>query len=123
ASVRVRIAGDHAYLTIKHDRGAGIRAEYEYAIPVGDAREMLNALCGGRVVDKTRYEVVYEGNTWDVDVFHGANDGLVVAEIELDSPDEPFTCPPWIGDEVTGDPRYLNSYLSQHPKSTWSSEG
>jgi len=80
---------------------------------------MLDDLCGGRIVEKTRYEVEYGGLTWEVDEFHGANDGLIVAEIELDRPDQPFERPPWLGEEVSGDARYLNSSLAQCPYTTW----
>ena len=118
-SVRVRIAGTHGYVTIKGDRGPGVRLEYEYEIPVGEAREMLDALCTGHTVEKTRYRVAHHGHTWEVDVFHGENAGLVVAEIELDAPDAPFDMPPWLAAEVTHDRRYLNSYLSHHPFTTW----
>lgn len=119
ASVRVRIAGDRAYVTIKKDRGVGVRAEFEYEIPACHASEMLDELCEGRVVDKVRHIEPYRGHRWEVDVFRGSNQGLIVAEIELVAADEAFEMPPWAGDEVTDDRRYLNSYLSQHPYTAW----
>jgi adenylate cyclase len=118
-SVRVRWAGSTAYLTVKKDRHGHVRSEFEYEIPVRDAREMLDTLCEGRLVEKTRYLLVAAGGRWDVDVFHGANAGLVVAEIELEEPDQAVERPDWLGDEVTGDRRYLNSYLAQHPYGSW----
>ena len=118
ASVRVRIAGDRANLNIKSAVLGIERLEYEYAVPLADAREML-ALASGPPVDKTRYLVPFEGHTWEIDEFHGANAGLVVAEIELAAPDEAFARPPWIGDEVSDDPRYYNVNLAKHPYCDW----
>lgn len=113
-TVRVRVAGGRAWLTIK-GRGEGIRrAEYEYEIPVSDARELL-ALCLPTVIDKTRHRVEFEGHLWEIDVFHGDNAGLVLAEVELahESVDPPL--PPWAGDEVSHDSRYFNSSLARRP--------
>lgn len=119
-TVRVRIADDRAYLTIKgrsSDNGMS-RFEWETGIPVGDARRLL-ALCQGGTVDKTRYIVPVSERKWEVDEFHGDNEGLVVAEIELGSEDEPFGRPSWLGEEVTGDRRYYNSMLSECPYKKW----
>lgn len=131
-TVRVRIADDRAYLTIK---GSGSedgtsRLEWETEIPVGEA-EQLMTLCQGGIIDKTRYIVpalpaergsggeAGKGRVWEVDEFHGDNEGLVVAEIELGSAGEAFARPGWLGDEVTGDSRYYNSMLAGHPYRTW----
>lgn len=119
ASVRVRLEADSAKLNIKRSTLALSREEYEYDIPPAEAREMLDLLCGGRLVEKTRHIVEVAGKCWEVDVFEGRNKGLVVAEIELQSEDETFERPPWLGEEVTGDPRYLNSSLSLQPYAEW----
>jgi len=118
ASVRVRIAGDEAWLNIKSGRIAASRHEYEYSIPVADARELLE-LSSGKLIDKTRHFVEYEGFEWEVDEFHGDNRGLVVAELELDSEQQPFPRPGWIGVEVTHLPRYYNVLLVDRPYSVW----
>lgn len=123
ATVRVRVAGDAAFLTVKGPSDRGSRAEYEYQIPVEDAREMLATLASGRVIEKSRHLVDHAGHTWEVDVFHGENEGLVVAEVELDSPDEEVALPAWVRAEVTEDHRYANSYLSAHPFGEWREEG
>lgn len=117
-TVRVRIAGDQAFLTIKGLTQGATRAEFEYAIPVADAHQLL-ALSDGPVLEKVRHTFAHEGHTWEVDEFHGANDGLVVAEIELTREDEPFTRPDWLGNEVTHDSRFYNANLIAHPWSTW----
>jgi adenylate cyclase len=110
-TVRVRIEGDRACLTVKGISTGATRAEYEYPIPVADARELL-ALCEPPLVEKRRHVVEYRGSRWEVDEFLGANAGLVLAEIELSDPDQPFARPDWLGEEVTDDPRYFNSSLS-----------
>ncbi len=84
--------------------------------------EILDKLCDGRVVEKTRHHVEYDGMLWEIDVFEGANGGLIVAEIELDSEDQGFSLPPWVGEEVSGDARYLNSSLAINPYRNWSGE-
>lgn len=119
SAVRVRTEGDEAYLNIKQATLDIQRTEFEYPVPLADANHMLGRLCVGHVIEKTRYEIAHQGFTWEVDVFHGANEGLVVAEIELESRDQTFERPPWLGEEVSGDPRYLNSSLSQTPYSQW----
>ncbi len=118
-TVRVRIVEDAAWLTVKGASAGATRAEFEYAIPLADARELL-ALCDGPLVRKRRRVVVHAGATWEIDEFEGDNAGLVVAEIELGSEDEAFEPPPWLGAEVTHDPRYFNSNLAASPCSTWS---
>ncbi len=118
-TVRVRIADHCAYLTIKGKTQGCSRQEYEYPIPVADANELLDTLCGSSVIEKHRYIYPHDGHTWEIDEFRGENEGLVVAEIELTSEDERFTLPHFIGQEVTGDPRYYNSNLSRHPYCLW----
>lgn len=119
ATVRVRIRDERAYLTIKGQPTGIARAEYEYEIPAADARAMLADLAEPGVIDKRRNLVPYAGYLWEVDVFSGANEGLVMAEVELSDPDEDPQLPSWVGAEVTDDPRYLNSSLSQRPFTTW----
>ncbi len=121
ASVRVRIAGDAAYLNIKSRELGASRQEFEYAVPVQDAADLL-ALCVGGRIDKTRHYVRHDGHLWEVDEFHGDNAGLVVAEIELDAVDEVFSRPVWLGDEVTELPRYYNLALAARPWTQWSDE-
>lgn len=115
-TVRVRIRGERGYLTIKGatDARGMSRQEFEYEIPVADA-ERLMALCEPGAIDKERFLVPRGKHTWEVDLFHGANEGLVLAEIELASEEEPFERPDWLGEEVTGDRRYYNSELTKHP--------
>lgn len=117
-TVRVRVAGDAAFLTIKGVSIGATRAEFEYAIPWNDAQALL-ALCEGPLVDKTRYRIPAGDVVWEVDEFAGDNAGLVVAEVELPSEDAPFARPDWLGEEVTHDARYFNSNLAQHPYGRW----
>ena len=119
ATVRVRIAGTTGWLTIKGKTVGATRSEFEYPVPQEDARQMLDELCGAGVIDKTRYRLPQGELCWEIDVFHGDNDGLIVAEIELPSEDTPFDRPAWLGEEVTGDPRYYNSALSTNPYTQW----
>jgi CYTH domain-containing protein len=121
-TVRVRRAGDHAYLTVKGTRQGITRDEFEYEIPVEDA-EALFGLCLPPLIEKTRYERHYEGFLWQIDEFHGLNEGLTVAEIELPAEETPFAKPPWIGPEVTHEPRYFNSRLAEHPFCEWQHQG
>lgn len=119
-TVRIRIRGEKGYITIKGnstDDGLS-RYEWEKEIPAGEAMELM-ALCGPGIVDKTRYLVPAGPHTFEVDVFHGENEGLVMAEVELGAPDEDFIRPSWLGEEVTGDARYYNKYLSKHPFTEW----
>lgn len=120
-TVRVRLAGGRGYLTVKGETRGMVRAEYEYEIPPSDARAML-ALCDPPLVEKTRYVVDAAGRRWEVDVFHGANDGLVVAEVELPSETAEVTLPAWVEHEVTGEKRYYNSSLIVHPYHSWTAE-
>ena len=121
-TVRVRLRGGRGYLTVKGKNGgadAARRAEFEYEIPAADARALL-ALAEPGVIEKERCLVpVADGHTWEVDVFHGENEGLVVAEIELGAEDEPFARPDWLADEVTGDARYYNSSRARTPYRLW----
>ena len=95
------------------------RTEFDYAIPEDDARDMLQSLCMQPLIDKTRHYVRYRGHTWEIDEFAGANTGLVVAELELKSEDDAFEQPPWLGQEVSHDPRYYNVCLVEHPYKNW----
>jgi len=119
ASVRVRIEGEKANLNIKSATLGVHRQEYEYPIPLEDAREMLDTLCEKPLIEKTRYHVPFEGYTWEVDVFEGDNAGLVVAEVELSAEDEQPPLPDWAGEEVSHDPRYYNVCLVKHPYKDW----
>ena len=119
ASVRVRIEGDRANLNIKSATLGIHRQEYEYPIPLQEAEELLDTLCEQPQISKTRYLVPYGNHTWEIDVFDGDNAGLVVAEVELESEDEPFERPPWLGEEVSGDTRYYNVCLVKHPYREW----
>lgn len=119
SSVRVRISDHDAFLNIKGATLGVKRREYEYPIPEQDARELLDNLCTKPLIEKTRYYIKYEGFTWEIDVFEGDNEGLVVAEIEIDSEGQDFSKPPWIGEEVSDDPRYYNSCLADHPYKDW----
>lgn len=114
-TVRVRIVGDAAYLTIKGITERATRAEYEYPIPVAHAREMLDGLCLRPLIEKRRYRVEYGGLVWEVDEFFGGNDGLIVAEVELENERQVFDKPPWAGEEVTDDARYYNANLVNNP--------
>jgi adenylate cyclase len=117
--VRVRIEGARAKLTIKGITTGVTRSEFEYTIPVDDAATMLEHICEQPLIDKHRHVEIHGGRTWEIDVFHGDNDGLVIAEVELPSEDAPLELPPWIGDEVSSDPRYFNSNLLKQPYKTW----
>lgn len=120
ASVRVRVEGSRANMNVKAAVVGSVRAEYEYPIPIEDAREMLASLCVAPPVIKTRYWVAYGEHTWEIDEFAGDNAPLVIAEIELDSVDEPFQRPPWLGEDVTDDARYYNHALAFTPYAGWS---
>ena len=119
ATVRLRVQGDRAWLTIKGKTHGASRSEFECPIPTADAHAMLEEMCPQGVIDKTRYRIQVGEHVWEVDEFHGDNQGLVVAEVELDSEDQPFERPPWLGEEVTDDPRYYNSALSRTPYGQW----
>lgn len=115
-TVRVRIRDDKGYLTVKGAASSSglSRYEFEREVPLEDAEQMLR-LCEQESINKERYLVPYKGHTWEVDVFHGHNEGLILAEIELSREDEPFERPSWLGKEVTGDRRYYNSVLTRTP--------
>jgi CYTH domain-containing protein len=118
-TIRVRILGDSGYLTIKGKTVGLSRDEFEYPIPVADARSMIETLSTGGVVEKIRYSVEAHGMLWDVDEFLGANTGLVLAEVELDDEGQEIVLPEWAGEEVSGDMRYYNSRLARNPFSAW----
>ena len=117
--VRVRIEGEQAMLTIKGANMGVARGEWEYPIPLADAVELLDGLCEQPLIEKVRHRIEHAGMVWEVDEFLGANAGLIVAEIELASEDQPFEKPEWIGAEVSGDARYYNANLIRHPFSQW----
>ena len=117
--VRVRIEGEQAMLTIKGANVGASRGEWEYPIPLADAVELLDGLCEQPLIEKYRHRIEHAGMVWEVDEFLGANAGLIVAEIELASEDQPFEKPDWVGAEVSGDARYYNANLIRHPFSQW----
>jgi len=119
STIRIRIAGDKGYLAIKGVTRGFTRTEYEYDIPYDDARRMLDEFCRRPLIEKVRSRIPYRGLIWEVDEFAGENRGLVLAEVELDSEDQTIAKPSWIGRDVTGDPRYFNSYLVDHPFQEW----
>lgn len=118
-TVRVRTIDDKAFMTIKGPTVGLTRMEFEYEIPKADALEMLTHLVEQPIIEKARYKIAHGGLIWEVDEFFGVNDGLIVAEVELDSEDQAFEKPEWIGEEVSGDPRYFNSSLVTRPYGTW----
>ena len=117
-TVRIRVTGEKAFISVKSTTVGATRAEFEYEIPVADGKELLS-LCDRQLIAKTRHTVVHAGITWEVDEFHGANAGLVIAEVELESEEQTFEKPPWLGREVTEDARYFNANLAAHPYSGW----
>jgi len=119
ASVRVRIAGDRGYLTIKGVTVGNSRAEFEYPIPVEDAQTMLETMCQPPLIEKTRSQIEFAGLIWEVDEFWGENQGLIVAEVELTAENQVIEFPDWIGKEVSSDSRYFNVNLIEHPFSKW----
>lgn len=119
-TVRVRVSGDRARLTVKGKNTGAVRNEFEYEIPIADAEIMLESMALRPLIEKTRTTVRFGGHVWEVDAFEGDNAGLVVAEIELSDEHEPFEKPEWVGEEVTGRPEYYNSSLAQHPFKSWS---
>lgn len=118
-TVRIRTVGDQAFLTIKGPTIGVTRTEFEYPIPYDDCVTMLNDLAEQPVIDKIRYKIPVDGLIWEVDEFFGANEGLIVAEVELTSEDQAFEKPDWVGEEVSGDVRYYNSSLIKAPYTTW----
>lgn len=117
-TVRVRVSGEKGFVTIKGRRSGMSRLEFEYEVPLADAEAMLE-LCLPPLIEKVRHVVLHAGKRWEVDEFFGANEGLIVAELELDSEEEVFERPGWLGEEVTSDARYFNSRLAENPYSTW----
>ena len=120
-TVRVRLAGDTGFITIKGPTQGISRAEFEYPIPVADARELLE-LCSLPLIEKTRYRIDCAGLVWEVDEFFGENLGLVLIEVELSSPEQRVLLPDWVGEEVSGDARYTNAMLSRYPYASWKKE-
>ena len=118
-TVRIRLQGDEAKLTIKGKNQGLSRAEFEYDIPISDAQQMLDNLCSRPLIEKTRYLRPQGNLTWEIDVFEGDNAGLVVAEVELESEDQPVELPDWLGQEVSDDPRYYNVNLVLNPYRRW----
>ena len=118
-TVRVRLAGDKGFLTIKGLTVGAARAEYEYEIPAADAKVMLETLAEKPLIEKIRYKIPYAGLTWEIDEFMGDNAGLIVAEVELASEAQTFNKPDWAGTEVTNDARYFNSNLARQPFKQW----
>lgn len=118
-TVRIRTIADQAFLTIKGVSVGATRAEYEYPIPLADCNAMLDTLAERPLIEKHRYKIPHGGLVWEVDEFSGDNRGLVVAEVELESEDQAFEKPAWVGAEVTGDPRYFNANLIKHPYTRW----
>lgn len=118
-TVRVRIEGERALLTIKGRTVGATRGEWEYPIPLEDARIVLDTVCERPIIEKYRYRISYQGTLWEVDEFLGDNLGLVIAEVELQEEGQPFARPGWIGEEVTHDARYFNTSLLRRPYSTW----
>lgn len=118
-SVRIRIAGEQGYLTIKGPAEGLTRAEFEYEIPLEDAREMLDTLCDRPLIEKIRYRLPVGEVVWEIDEFAGDNTGLVVAEVELTSENQIFERPDWLGEEVSGQLKYYNASLVKSPYSQW----
>lgn len=118
-TVRVRITGDDAWLTIKGENKGAVRSEFEYSIPLRDAHQILDELCERPFIEKIRYAVNYAGATWEVDVFEKENAGLIIAEIELISENQEIELPPWVAAEVTHDPKYYNANLIKFPFKNW----
>lgn len=117
--VRVRVAGDKGLLTVKGVAEGFSRHEFEYEIPVKDARQMLDTLCETPLIEKIRHREEHEGVLWEIDVFLGENEGLVLAEVELESETRPVPLPAWIGEEVSENPRYYNMNLVKNPFRQW----
>jgi adenylate cyclase len=122
-TVRVRTIADKGFLTVKGVSTGIARAEFEYEIPLGDANDMLDALCERPLIEKDRYKISYGAHTWEVDEFFGDNAGLLMAEVELQDEGEALEKPPWIGREVSDDPRYFNANLIANPYRNWGGKG
>lgn len=118
-TVRIRIVGERGYLTIKGLTVGTSRPEFEYPIPIEDAREMLNTLCERPLIEKIRFRIEQGGLIWEVDEFLGENQGLIIAEVELTDENQVIELPDWIGAEVSNEPRYFNANLAKHPFNKW----
>ena len=118
-TVRVRVAGDRAFITLKGGSQGIARSEFEYPIPIEDANEILATLCTSPLIEKYRYRIDINGLIWEVDEFLGENQGLIIAEVELETDDQAIALPDWLGAEVSHDARYYNSNLVNHPFSRW----
>ena len=118
-TVRVRTINEKGFLTIKGITIGASRVEFEYEIPSKDANEMLDDMCEKPIIEKSRYKISHAGLTWEVDEFAGVNQGLIVAEVELESEDQAIDMPPWAGEEVSDDPRYFNANLIANPYTNW----
>lgn len=118
-TVRVRIAGQQGYLTIKGKTQGIARSEFEYEIPVEDAAQLLDTICDPPLIEKYRYRIPLDGLVWEVDEFLGENKGLIIAEVELEDEAQAIALPGWIGQDVSGDLRYYNSNLAKHPFRCW----
>jgi adenylate cyclase len=119
SSIRVRISNTQAWLNIKSATIGTQRHEYEYEIPFEDANEIIDLLCTKPIIEKTRHYINNNGHIWEIDEFHGVNEGLIVAELELSELNEWFEKPEWVGEEVTEHVRYYNNNLAKHPYSQW----
>lgn len=117
--VRLRLEGEQAFITVKGAGRGAKRSEYQYPIPPAECAAMLEELADRPLIEKTRYQVEFDGLTWEIDEFHGENDGLLVAEVELEDEDQAFELPPWAGEEVTDDSRYANAALVKNPYRNW----
>ena len=118
-TIRVRIIGEEAYLTIKSKTEGISRNEFEYPIPLEDAQIILDTLCDRPLIEKIRYKIDYDNLIWEVDEFKGENQGLILAEVELENENQTINIPDWVGEEVSHDPRYYNVNLVKHPYQTW----
>jgi len=118
-SLRIRVSDNEAWINIKSATIGTHRMEYEYSIPLTEGLEILNSLCEKPIIEKTRHLVPYKQHIWEIDVFIGDNEGLIVAEVELSAIGESFDIPAWVGKEVTEDLRYYNNNLCQHPYKNW----
>ena len=117
--VRVRLIGDEAFLTLKGANRGNVRSEFEYSVPVDDAKAIVAELCDGPSVEKTRYLLPHAGHIWELDIFEGDNQGLVVAEVEMATEHEAVQLPSWVTQEVSGQPRYYNVSLLKKPYCQW----
>ena len=118
--LRVRIAGERAFITLKSDVSPdGVRHEFEYDVPIGDAEEMIDLFCRKPLIEKIRYKLRFKDLLWEIDVFEGDNEGLIIAEVELEDKDQKVELPEWVGEEVTAYPRYCNSRLATNPYCNW----